>query len=160
MKFATAAYGLSTIKAANYQKAAAGFRRSAKKRLSIIAEAVTGKKHENGNNGHPNPTLVYGNIDGETALKYFVDDPIEEENLKQISQHIGVAKEDIVMYVTPGGGMDVLRHFIAVDRTKKAVVLAIRGTFSVSEILVDCDGDTSKCLQFYSLAVLFPAFSY
>ncbi|GAX23143.1 hypothetical protein FisN_33Lh035 [Fistulifera solaris] len=55
-----------------------------------------------------------------------------------VSDHVGVPEEDIVSldldHDTDGYH---LRHFVAVDHINKQVVLAIRGTFSFSEIVVD-----------------------
>ena len=56
----------------------------------------------------------------------------------RISEHIGVPENDIVlMDVDYDGDVNHLRHFIAVDHANKKVVLAIRGTFSLSEVVVD-----------------------
>lgn len=55
-----------------------------------------------------------------------------------VSDHVGVPEEDIVSldldHDTEGYH---LRHFVAVDHINKQVILAIRGTFSFSEIVVD-----------------------
>ena len=56
----------------------------------------------------------------------------------RISEHIGVPEDDIVLAdVDYSGDVNNLRHFVAVDHAHKKVVLAIRGTFTLSEILVD-----------------------
>lgn len=58
--------------------------------------------------------------------------------LTRISEHIGVPEDDIVlMDVEYGNDINHLRHFVAVDHTHKKVVLSIRGTFTLSEIVVD-----------------------
>jgi hypothetical protein len=58
-----------------------------------------------------------------------------------ISEHVGVPEEDIVLLdVDYDGSGSHLRHFVAVDHANKKVVLAIRGTFSLSEIVVDVAG--------------------
>lgn len=52
-------------------------------------------------------------------------------------------QEDCIPYITIDGGcIDVLRHFIAIDRVMKTVVLAIRGTYSVSDLFIDVKGYT------------------
>ena len=56
----------------------------------------------------------------------------------RISEHIDVPEDDIVlMDVDYGNDINHLRHYVAVDHTNKKVVLAIRGTFTLSEIVVD-----------------------
>ena len=40
-----------------------------------------------------------------------------------------------------------LRHFVAVDHANAKVVLSIRGTFSLSEMVVDVAGFSSKFLR-------------
>jgi len=37
-----------------------------------------------------------------------------------------------------------LRHFVAVDQENKNIVLAIRGTFTISEVVVDAAGFSRK----------------
>jgi len=59
-----------------------------------------------------------------------------------IAKHIGIKKADIkFMCVSEGGNMKLLRHFIAVDRKTRNVVLAIRGTLSVSGALIDMQAE-------------------
>jgi hypothetical protein len=63
----------------------------------------------------------------------------------RISDHVGVPEEDIVlMDVDHGGNQHHLRHFVAIDHANRQVVLSIRGTFSLSEIIVDAAGFSSK----------------
>lgn len=58
----------------------------------------------------------------------------------KVSKHIGIPKEDlIVMDLDYKGNYTELRHFVAVDHANKKVVVAIRGTFSASECVVDID---------------------
>ena len=55
-----------------------------------------------------------------------------------ISRHISVPEEDIVvMDLNYDGNCEYLRHMVAVDHKNKKVVLAIRGTFSLDEIMMD-----------------------
>jgi hypothetical protein len=55
-----------------------------------------------------------------------------------ISRHISVPEEDIVvMDLNYDGNCEYLRHMVAVDHKHKKVVLAIRGTFSLDEIMMD-----------------------
>ena len=66
----------------------------------------------------------------------------------RISEHIGVPEDDIVLAdVDYGGDGNHLRHFVAVDHANRKVVLSIRGTFTLSEIIVDVAAFSRKCLQ-------------
>lgn len=59
----------------------------------------------------------------------------------RISEHIGVPEDDIVVLdVDYGGDVEHLRHIVAVDHARQTVVLAIRGTFSLGELVVDVAG--------------------
>lgn len=64
----------------------------------------------------------------------------------RISEHIGVPEEDIVlMDVDYGNDINHLRHFVAVDHQNKKIVLSIRGTFTLSEIVVDVAAFSRPC---------------
>ena len=126
MKFATASYGIASIKAALAQTAGAP-----------DAPEITSTSRST-YSSTTNIALPPGNS------FYITDTPHELATLKSISDHIGVPEEDIVMFAKPGGSNDILRHFVAVDRKREQVILAIRGTFSVSEIVIDMDGDTRE----------------
>ena len=64
---------------------------------------------------------------------------------ERISQHVNVPEEDIViMDIDYGGDRQHLHHFVAKDHANKVVVLAIRGTFSIRDIVVDAAAFTSK----------------
>lgn len=66
---------------------------------------------------------------------------ITTETINNILTHTGVTAEDIVvMDVDYGEDADCLRHFCVVDHANKAVVLAIRGTFSMTGVMVDLVG--------------------
>lgn len=61
-----------------------------------------------------------------------------DDNRKAIAFHCEISSDDIkILHVDDGGDMKVLRHFVAVDHTSKSVVLALRGTLSISGALVD-----------------------
>lgn len=60
---------------------------------------------------------------------------------RSIAFHTGVKEEDIIILdVRDGGNLKLLRHYVAVDRETQSIVLAIRGTLSVSGVLVDMQG--------------------
>jgi hypothetical protein len=57
---------------------------------------------------------------------------------KAIAFHCNIPTEDVkYIYIQPGDEMHTMRHFIAVDEKTKSVVLAIRGTLSISGALAD-----------------------
>ena len=69
-----------------------------------------------------------------------------ESQLKAIAFHCNIPPEDIkILFVDDGGDMKVLRHFVAVDHSAKQVVLALRGTLSISGALIDMQGMACKC---------------
>ena len=56
----------------------------------------------------------------------------------RISKHISVPATDIALLdVSYSGSTEHLRHFVAIDHVHRKVVLSIRGTFSLSELVVD-----------------------
>jgi hypothetical protein len=58
-----------------------------------------------------------------------------------IGNHISVPPEDIVLLdVNYDGDTNCLRHLLVVDHKNRKVVLSIRGTFSLSEVVVDVAG--------------------
>lgn len=64
----------------------------------------------------------------------------------RISEHINLPEEDIVLWdVDYGGDGKHLRHFVALDRVNRKVVLSIRGTFTLSEIVVDVAAFSRPC---------------
>ena len=55
------------------------------------------------------------------------------------------------MDVDYGNDINHLRHFVAVDHANKKVVLSIRGTFTLSEIVVDVAAFSRKWLGCFVL---------
>jgi len=121
MKYSTAAYGATTISAANDQQ--------------IANDEEVVKTKVRGDTG-PGLAARLG-IKDEISSKYLIDTPSEFLTRELVSQHVGIPEKDMIMFVKPGGSLKCLRHFIAVDHEKKEVVLALRGTYSISELLVD-----------------------
>mmetsp|Transcript_21464 Transcript_21464/g.47920 ORF Transcript_21464/g.47920 Transcript_21464/m.47920 type:complete len:528 (-) Transcript_21464:440-2023(-) len=58
----------------------------------------------------------------------------------KIAKHVGLPGKDIIVADLGETDSNYLRHFIAVDHARKKVVLSIRGTFNLSEIVVDVAG--------------------
>jgi hypothetical protein len=58
----------------------------------------------------------------------------EQARMRKIAKYVNAE----IMYVTqPGGSIELLEHFVAVSKVDKAVVLAIRGTYSLSGLQID-----------------------
>jgi len=78
----------------------------------------------------------------------FIQDLSEEKRKKKTARYINVKPDDIIKMSDPGGDIDLLGHFIAVDRKatrtggKPVVVLALRGTYTVSGLMSDAAGYT------------------
>jgi len=68
----------------------------------------------------------------------------QEERLQRIASYLRVKNEDILFMTRPGGDLDLIGHFVAVDHSSKSVVLAIRGTYTITGILRDLDACTRK----------------
>jgi hypothetical protein len=64
------------------------------------------------------------------------------KDIDAVMKHVCISdKNDIVVFdMDFGEDLDCLRHYCAVDHAHKAVVLAVRGTYSVSSIMVDLAG--------------------
>ena len=61
--------------------------------------------------------------------------------MDHVCEHIGLPSSDILVWeMDLGEDLEYLRHFCAIDHVHKQVVLAIRGTFSVTSTLVDLVG--------------------
>ena len=85
--------------------------------------------------------MIRSAIDRDAEYHHF------ESQTKAIAFHCGIDAQDIrILYVADGGSMKVLRHFVAVDRASKSVVLALRGTLSISGALIDMQGMDCKYL--------------
>jgi hypothetical protein len=86
-------------------------------------------------------TAVYGSTmiaAAEMDARGIVDTRLSPLTKTRVSEHINVPEEDIVLFdLDFGGDGQHLRHFLAVDRLHKKVVLAIRGTFNLAEVVVD-----------------------
>jgi hypothetical protein len=138
MLYATATYGFSAMEAAADQK-----------QVSMLLEPEEQEPKEQepkeperkqlmkktDTAGSEKETLRW---EAKLERMYKVNTRLEKVTRKKICEHIGLKEDDIIaMFVKPGGNMFVLRHFLAVDTDRKAVVLAIRGTFSVSGVLID-----------------------
>ena len=57
--------------------------------------------------------------------------------LRRMSEHIGIPERDIYPMNLFDDQPEALRHFIAVDHTNKSIVLSLRGSFTIKELLID-----------------------
>ena len=64
---------------------------------------------------------------------------------KEISQYVDIDEDDIkLICMNEGNTMKLLRHFVAIDRKRGSVVLAIRGSLPVSGAVIDMQAEDSK----------------
>jgi hypothetical protein len=65
---------------------------------------------------------------------------------RRIAQHVGIDQDDVKLLCLsePGGNRMLLRHFVAVDRISKSIILSIRGTLSQYGNRSDMKCGTSK----------------
>ena len=87
-------------------------------------------------------TAVYGQAminAAEVDARGRLDGKVGRVTKGTISTHIQVPEEDIVLLdvSTLAGNSHHLRHMVVVDHEHKKVVLSIRGTFSLEEIVLD-----------------------
>lgn len=90
-------------------------------------------------------TAVYGaevimSVQLELDELKFDPSKTDEISIEQaIAKHTGIdAKNDILVAdVESGESTEYLRHMVVVDHAQKSVVLAVRGTFSMTGVLVD-----------------------
>lgn len=98
-------------------------------------------------------TAAYGNVvlaAGCAALKGI---PLMPESQsphnakKSIATSLGIKVEDILRMPQPGGKGRVIPHLIAVDIASKSLVLAIRGTFSFTNVCTDLSAAEGEYLH-------------
>jgi hypothetical protein len=82
---------------------------------------------------------------GTEMIRSAIDREVGMEELQTaqqaISVHTGVPVEDIkILYAETNNDRHVLHHFVAVDHATKSIVLALRGTLSLSGAIVDMQG--------------------
>ena len=75
--------------------------------------------------------------------------------LSRVSEHTGIPQDDLkIMDVAYHSDPTQLRHFVALDRQHKKVILAIRGTYTQREIMIDFNGYSRKFLEGESHAAI------
>ena len=137
MKYASAAYSLTIVD------------HEAKKRLGSIGHQIT--QHDGLNNllsmTQLDDKLSDVFVDKEDIQEmYVVDEPYEYKARRQIYVHCNnidedgvddLKESDIIMFVKQSLLTRALRHFVAVNHVKKAVILSIRGSFTFAELLAN-----------------------
>jgi hypothetical protein len=102
--------------------------------------------------------MIRSALDREVHVHEFLGSDEDNQVQNAIAFHSGISDiNDIcIIEVNDGGDMHLLRHFVAIDHVSQSVVLAIRGTLSVSGALVDmtamdCKSNKNVCnLQCFS----------
>jgi hypothetical protein len=104
--------------------------------------------------------MIRSALDREVTVHEFLGQDDNYQIHKAIAFHSGIPNvNDIrVLEINDGGDMHLLRHFVAIDHTSKSVVLAIRGTLSVSGALVDMTAMDSKWLSYFLFNCLYSYF--
>jgi hypothetical protein len=112
------------------------------------APAISGAFWEEGRRYMRYATAVYGQSmirAAELDARGHVDVKMGRLTKEVIGHHISIPPDDIVlMDVDYDGDSSHLRHFVAVDHMQKKVVLSIRGTFNLAEIVLDVAGFTKE----------------
>lgn len=100
-------------------------------------------------------TAAYGvaMIDNANLLQVFNKEVVKAPLVAEASQkarkgkmgrYLNIDEEDMLKITNTGGNLDVVKHFVAVDRPrgkiKGAVVLSIRGTYTISGLKIDVGG--------------------
>lgn len=129
MKYTTAAYGVSMIDAAEID--VYGSIRTTKL-IPSSNEIADGNSLLATLNSSLKYTKQSLQIDGSSSS--FDND---EFILGRISEHIGIPEKDIYPMNLFDDQVEALRFFVVIDHENKAVVLSIRGSFTVKEILID-----------------------
>ena len=80
-------------------------------------------------------------------IKYVLRMVVQVAERIAVSYYIDIPMKDFVKFnVSPGGSMKVLRHYVVIDRTEKAIVLVVRGTLSISGLVTDLTANAGKLL--------------
>jgi hypothetical protein len=77
-------------------------------------------------------------------MQRILENIVQKLRRRRIAKYLDIAESQILYLTPPGGDIAVVRHFVAVDHDTMSVILAIRGTYSASDVIADIDGATSK----------------
>ena len=131
VKYATAAYGISMIDAAEME--VHGSIKTSKRRSSTTA-IEAGTKLLSSLKSSKTVSQQMKELQNSISLY--------DENwlLERINEHIEIPEDDIYPMNLSDNRVESLRFFVAVDHANKEVVLSIRGSLTVKEILIDIAG--------------------
>ncbi|KAL3784452.1 hypothetical protein HJC23_002496 [Cyclotella cryptica] len=86
-------------------------------------------------------TAAYGVEMIKSALDINVDAQELQTNKQAIIIHCGIKPEDLrYIYSKDDGDKHILHHFVAIDHKSRSIVLALRGTLSLSGAIIDVQG--------------------
>ena len=95
-------------------------------------------------------TSAYGCDMIKSAIDVEVDPKDLQNHKSAIAIHCGIDVDDVrYIYAKDDGDKHILHHFAAVDHKSKNIILALRGTLSLSGAIVDIQGMSRNfCLGF------------
>lgn len=70
-------------------------------------------------------------------------DQLQKKFRRRIAKYLGLAEEDILYMTSPGEELSVIPHFVAIEKATKSLILALRGTNSLTGVFTDIDATTS-----------------
>jgi hypothetical protein len=86
-------------------------------------------------------TAAYGVEMIKSAVDSDVDAQVLQTPQQAVAVHCGIEPSDLrYIYSKDDGDKHILHHFVAVDHKTKSIVLALRGTLSLSGAIVDIQG--------------------
>ena len=101
-------------------------------------------------------TAAYGVEMVKSAVDIDVDAHQLQTRQQAIAVHFGIDPKDLIyMYSKDDGDKHILHHFAAVDHKTKSIVLALRGTLSLSGAIIDVQGmakNFCSCLAHHGMA--------
>lgn len=84
----------------------------------------------------------------------FITEPFMQITKMRIAKYLNISEEDILHMSEPGDTGGIIPHFVAVDHKSSSVVLAIRGTNSLTNLLIDGQTKQGKCRHGNSMGSL------
>jgi hypothetical protein len=66
---------------------------------------------------------------------------------RRMAKYLRIPENQILYLTPPGGDFMIVGHMVAIDHATQSIVLAIRGTYSVSDIFTDIDATAGKCWE-------------
>ena len=76
-------------------------------------------------------------VQGHKLTAPLVANVSEDKRKGRMSRFISIPAEDIIDPSCAGGDIDIIGHFMAIDWSKATIVLALRGTYTISGVKID-----------------------